>query len=97
MTLLTFRLGIALIHLEAQMVFYLFSSGLLSPDDPCSSRESRLLAFADVLTGTLCEMCVTSAPWRPPSVQRHLRQQALLRLDSCEVRENAFVSNIVAF
>lgn len=33
------------------------------------------------------EMLVCSSTWRPTAVQRHLRQQALIQLNSCQVEE----------
>lgn len=35
------------------------------------------------------EMLVCSSTWRPTAVQRHLRQQALVQLNSCQVEEKS--------
>lgn len=53
---------------------------------------TRLTLFGCVVMPV--EMLVCSSTWRPTAVQRHLRQQALIQLNSCQVEgKKAALSN----
>lgn len=64
------------------------SYGAGGKDDSLMTSIVHRSPLGGVLTGSLCEMCVCSSPWWPTAVQHHLRQQALLQLDSCKVTQN---------
>lgn len=69
-----------------------FGRFLLTFQDHSTARARKpgLIYTPDVVFGCVVmpvEMLVCSSTWRPTAVQRHLRQQALIQLNSCQVEE----------